>query len=276
MTETANIGTPETLPIAQLNLHHQNPRLGDIEAIKTSMATNGIYKPIVVNRGTYTNRPYEVLAGNHSLKAMRELAEENPTDTRWQQVQAWVVDVDEERATKIVLADNRTADLGDYDNSTLLALLATVEHDLDGTGYTETDYDDLAALYEDATPLPEPETHTPATTQQPTADTPPQTNSTNNTPTPQETQTPTQQEQPLGVTESRGQSTTKHTYHEQPTRMIVLHLPLNQFVWAQQQLENWHNQHPEANGANATALLRLLENYSGETAPTNDETEQPE
>ena len=72
------------------------------------------------------------------MKAIRELAEENPDDPRWQQVEVWMVDVDAERAARIVLADNRTADLGSYDNEELLGLLETVDHDLDGTGYDET------------------------------------------------------------------------------------------------------------------------------------------
>lgn len=136
-------GTLETHPLTALHEHPRNPRRGNPNQIADSIIQNGQYKPLVVNRGTYTNRPYEVLAGNHSLKAMRELAEANPTDRRWQQVQAWVVDVDEERATKIVLADNRTADLGDYDEAALLELIETVDHDLDGTGY---EYDDVDML----------------------------------------------------------------------------------------------------------------------------------
>lgn len=143
MTETPNIGQATTLPITEINLHHKNARLGDVEAIKGSMVANGVYKPLVVNRGTHTGRPNEVLAGNHSLKAMRQLAEANPDDPRWQNVDVWLVDVDEERATRILLADNRTADMGDYDTGVLQELLESVDHDLDGTGY---DYDDLDEL----------------------------------------------------------------------------------------------------------------------------------
>lgn len=142
---TPNIGEPTTPPITELNLHHKNARTGDVQAIKGSMVANGVYKPIVVNKGTHTGRPNEVLAGNHSLKAMRELAQENPDDTRWQNVSVWLVDVDDDRATRILLADNRTADLGSYDNELLQELLESVDDDLDGTGY---DYDDLDTLTE--------------------------------------------------------------------------------------------------------------------------------
>ena len=140
---TANIGAPETLPITELHLYDRNPRMGDVQAIKSSMLANGIFRPIVVNRGTHTGKPNQVLAGNHSLKAMRELTEENPDDTRWSMVNVWMVDVDEEHAAKIVLADNRTADLGSYDNEELIGLMEGLQGNLDGTGYDE---DDLAIL----------------------------------------------------------------------------------------------------------------------------------
>lgn len=142
-TGFASIGTPETLDIADLNLHHANPRRGNVEAIAASMAVNGVYKPLVVNRGTHTGRPMEVLAGNHSLRALRLLTEQQPDETRWRRADCWIVDVDDDRATRIVLADNRTADLGDYDERRLAAALESLDGDLDGTGY---DLDDLADL----------------------------------------------------------------------------------------------------------------------------------
>lgn len=149
MTETRNIGEPQTLPITDLNLHHKNARIGDVDTIKGSMVANGVYKPIVVNKGTHTGRPNEVLAGNHSLKAMRQLAEENPTDPRWQNIAVWLVDVDDERATRILLADNATADKGTYDQAGLLELLEAVDHDLDGTGYNYDELDTIRQTVED-------------------------------------------------------------------------------------------------------------------------------
>lgn len=139
---SANIGTPEEHSIKDLHLYHLNPRVGDVEEIAASMQVNGIYKPLVVNRGTHTGRPMEVLAGNHSLKAMRLLAEQHPGDPQWTVAQCWVVDVDDQQASKIVLVDNRAADLGSYDDDTLAELLDTL-HELDGTGYS---LDDLLAL----------------------------------------------------------------------------------------------------------------------------------
>lgn len=122
-------------PLDTLQPYHQNPRRGDTQAIADSLERNGQYRPIVVNKGTHTSRPNEVLAGNHTLAAAQQLG--------WKTIATYIIDVDDETATRIVLADNRTADLGTYDDDTLLELLETIDHDLDGTGYT---YDDLEAL----------------------------------------------------------------------------------------------------------------------------------
>ena len=147
---THNIGTPQRVPVEELNLHPQNPRQGDTQAIKDSMLANGVFNPLVVNKGDKTGRPMEVLAGNHRLKALRELAEEHPDDPAWGEVDVYLVDVDEERATKILLSDNRTSDFGTYDDKLLLEMLETVDHDLDGTGYDYDNLEDLMALNSDA------------------------------------------------------------------------------------------------------------------------------
>lgn len=128
---------------SDLALHHRNPRVGDVPAIAASLRANGQYKPIVVNRGSHTGRPLEVLAGNHTLLAIRDLAEEYPSDERWQSVDCWVIDVDDDRATRIVAADNRTSELGTFDDRLLAELLADLD-DLEGTGYDPYDLDNLA------------------------------------------------------------------------------------------------------------------------------------
>lgn len=152
---TPGIGKTLLIQTADLNLHHKNPRRGDVDAIAGSLQAHGQFRPIVVNEGTHTGRPLEVLAGNHTLKAIRQLAETNPDDPRWSQVEAYVIDVDDDRATRIVLADNRTSDLGTYDNAELLDLLEELDGAYEGTGYDE-DYID--ALLGENTPeeLPEP------------------------------------------------------------------------------------------------------------------------
>lgn len=141
-------GTPERLPIADLATYHRNPRRGDVPAIRASLLVNGQYRPVVVNRGTHTGRPNEVLAGNHTLLAHRELV---TTDPAWAHLDAWVIDVDDDQAARIVTTDNRTADLGGYDDR-LLAELLTDLPDLDGTGYDPGDLDDVLARLDEDTP----------------------------------------------------------------------------------------------------------------------------
>lgn len=121
-------------PVAELRTYHRNPRRGNTQVIAQSLRVNGQYRPIVVNAGTHTGRPGEVLAGNHTLMAARDLG--------WEHVAAVTVDVDDDQAARIVAADNRTSDLGEYDDRLLLELLADLP-DLDGTGY---DPGDIAAL----------------------------------------------------------------------------------------------------------------------------------
>lgn len=130
-------------PVGSLHAYHRNPRQGDVDAIAESLKTTGQYRPIIVNRGTKTGRRNEVLAGNHTLAAAKKLG--------WADIGVTWLDVDEDTARRIVLADNRTADLGGYDDSVLLSLLQEMP-DLIGTGY---DGDDLLALMGDQYQEPE-------------------------------------------------------------------------------------------------------------------------
>ena len=137
---------------AELALYHQNPRVGDVDAIMNSLRAHGQYKPVVVNRGTHTGRPLEVLAGNHTVKAFRDLTEAEPEDDRWQQVHCWVVDVDDDRAARIVAVDNGTSDLGSFDDQVLSDLLSSLP-DLEGTGYSDDDLDMLNEILEESPDL---------------------------------------------------------------------------------------------------------------------------
>ena len=107
----------------------ENPRIGDVPAMKESLTENTQYRPAVGNirEGTrYGDRT--VLAGNHTHQALEELGEG--------EIAVTYVDVDDEAAWKIVLADNRQGDLGYYDPA---ALLAAIERagGTKGTGYDD-------------------------------------------------------------------------------------------------------------------------------------------
>jgi DNA modification methylase len=131
-------GIPDTLAhlavsVDELVPYGTNPRRGDVSLIAESLAVNGQYRPIVVRSGTN-----EVLAGNHTLLAARELG--------WQLIAATYVECDDEQARRIVLVDNRANDVAGYDDALLLELLKdaqAAETGLAGTGFTDAD---LAAL----------------------------------------------------------------------------------------------------------------------------------
>lgn len=134
-----------SLGVDELQTFERNPRRGDVASIASSLERWGQYRPIVVNAGTVTGRRMEVLAGNHTLLAARSLG--------WASIECAVVDVDEQTAAAIVLADNRLADLGEYSSDDLHALLSSLD-DLTGTGYFA---DDLAGLERELFP-PDPRT----------------------------------------------------------------------------------------------------------------------
>lgn len=113
-----------------LEPYFRNPRVGNVPLIVESLRAHGQYKPLIVNRGTKTGRPNEVLAGNHLLRAGLELGLDKML-VHW-------LDVDDEEAARIVLVDNRASDKGGYDNVLLAELLQDLPS-LDATGYSEGD-----------------------------------------------------------------------------------------------------------------------------------------
>lgn len=145
---TASIGALETVPTKDLNVYYKNARRGDVDLIMESMKHNGVYKPLVVNRGTKTGRPNEVLCGNHSLMAIRRLADENPQDERWQTVDVYVIDVDEDQAKRTVLVDNASNDKSTYDVEDLVNLLTELPT-LEATGFTRDEVDQLLESLDD-------------------------------------------------------------------------------------------------------------------------------
>lgn len=129
----ANKRHETNVPVDNLTLHPANARQGDIGAIMESIQVNGWFGSIVVQESTG-----HILAGNHRFEAATELGFETIPDVIF-------VDVDDEQAIKILLADNKTSDDAIYNDQMLLDLLRAVP-DLEGTGYNQTDLDALDAL----------------------------------------------------------------------------------------------------------------------------------
>jgi len=106
----------KNLPVGKLQPYHENPNLGDPEKTAESLRQNGQYRAIVVNLGSLTGRPYEILAGNHTWMGMKKVG--NPT------IRCDVVDEDEDGAEAIMLADNGSRDGSRYKEDTLARILA--------------------------------------------------------------------------------------------------------------------------------------------------------
>lgn len=132
MKADIQVGQVASVPIGSLSSYPVNPRRGDIEAIAQSLKAHGQYRPIVVQYGTNF-----ILAGNHTYKAAKKLG--------WKKIKVTYVDVSEERAKQIVLADNRLTDLASYNEPLLKNLLSSLP-DLEGTGFSQADVDSLDRL----------------------------------------------------------------------------------------------------------------------------------
>lgn len=227
----------------ELALYHRNANLGNVPAITASLRAHGQYKPVTVNRGTYTGRPNEVLVGNHTVKAIRGLLAEEPDDPRWRQVLANMIDVDDDEAARIVLDDNKSAQDGfGYDQELLADLLGGLPS-LEGTLFTQAEYSDLLASLEEALP----DALDPAGLGD------------DNAPTPQ----PRTGDD--GIIASTDIDTQAGSYVDASTRLVVLTVPIPQFIWMQDVFTRFRNEHDLA--SNTEAVIKLLESWSGETAP---------
>ncbi|AGT12737.1 ParB-like partition protein [Mycobacterium phage Reprobate] len=246
MASTSLVGKTTSIAPSQLNLFHKNPRKGDVSAIASSLRRHTQYKPITANIGTHTGRPNEVLAGNHTLLAFRDLAEAEPGEKAWQKMLVHWVDVDDDLAERIVVADNQTGQLGGFDTAELLGLLEGFGEDIEGLGFTDADISDLTALYEEQNPLTvvDPFNGDDTPERKPFLD--PET----------------------GLMNVKDITTNASEYAEQTARMVVMSLPVPQFVWAQEQMTKLRAERGVE--TNSDLLLSLLSEVTGETPPDAD------
>ena len=116
----------ENVPVGALVPDPTNVRTHDdknLDAIRKSLEAFGQRKPIVVARGN--NDELIVIAGNGTLEAAKSLGWESLAVTEVPR------DWDADRARAYAIADNRTAELADWDNVSLASSLL----DLDAVGW---------------------------------------------------------------------------------------------------------------------------------------------
>ncbi len=130
------------MPIELFKALPGNPRRGNVEAVVKSYEKFGQRKPIVARLEKQDgNQIYTVISGNHQLLAAIKLG--------WTHIAASVVDEDVSVSEAFALADNRTADLGTYDDKALAEMLERVAVDesmLDATGYDLADLEKLLGI----------------------------------------------------------------------------------------------------------------------------------
>jgi len=124
-----------TVDIDSIQSHPSNPRRGDVPGIAESLKVNGQYSPVIVDA-----RNGNILAGNHTWKAAKSLG--------WDAIAAVHVEVDDQQAKRILLADNRTSDLAIYDRANLIELIERLAPDLEGSGWDKRSLERLRRLDE--------------------------------------------------------------------------------------------------------------------------------
>lgn len=126
----------EMVDLDQLTPFPGNARRGRVDVIKESIEKNGQYRSLIVRE--IKNGPRVVLAGNQTMIAITELG--------GTQARCEFIECDDDTARRINLVDNRASDLAEDDEEALAALLADLDGDATGTGYSE---DEIKALIGD-------------------------------------------------------------------------------------------------------------------------------
>lgn len=123
----------ESVPVADLIHFPGNARTHDIDVIAESLREHAQYQPIIVQKSTMF-----VAAGNGTLEAARDVL-------GWTEIDADILDLDDDEALRINLIDNRARDKGTYDERKLRDLIAPLAAagDLTGTGFDLDAFDDL-------------------------------------------------------------------------------------------------------------------------------------
>lgn len=117
----------ETLQITDLKEWENNARIHtrrNLEALKNSLNAFGQTKPILVQKSSM-----RIIAGNGTYQAICALG--------WETIDCRVLDISDEQAEALAIADNRTGDLSQWDERSLTEALKKIDDsgNLDLVGY---------------------------------------------------------------------------------------------------------------------------------------------
>lgn len=139
----------EYVDIESLHLWPRNPKLHDADGISEAIDEFGYVDPIIVDETTK-----RIVSGHGRIAELRRRRDNSEVPPNGITVDegVWLAPVvrgvafeDEDQAERYVLAANRLVETGGYDESKLAALLVQHESEsgLRGTGYSESDVEDL-------------------------------------------------------------------------------------------------------------------------------------
>lgn len=138
-----------TVPLGELEHFPGNARRGDVPAIAASLGELDQYRSLVTR---VVPGGLVVLAGNHTMDALGWLAAGNRPEA-WSEkarLKEWaaearceLIECTDAEARKINLVDNRTPELGGYDDLALSKQLLDLAGDYVGTGWDEEDLQGL-------------------------------------------------------------------------------------------------------------------------------------
>lgn len=224
-----------------------NAKKGDLPAIKASLQRFGQFQTVVVQASTS-----HVIAGNNTVQAAEELG--------WEEIDAYVIDVDDAEAKAINIAANRLPALGSWDLEALLSQYQDLD-DLVGTGIDDDDIADLVASLEpdvsvlvvdDRGETASSPAQAAAEARQPSGD-------------------PDEVEDSYGAptTERRGVLDAAAAALTPPRRLLMLDLPAEVHEWASDRLEELCEENDVQ--TDAEMILRLLAEATGTEAPALEE-----
>ena len=127
------------MKMTEISHHPQNVRIHtkrNLELLKNSLSTFGLYKPILVQKSTKY-----IIAGNGTYQAAQALG--------WEQIDCNLIDVNDEQAKTILIMDNRSSDLSEMDEKAVLDLLKDFDQNsLDLSGYDDKEIDKMLQFQE--------------------------------------------------------------------------------------------------------------------------------
>ena len=132
---------PLLVPIEEVMPYANNANSGDVDIVRDSIQTNGFYGAIIAQKGFGT-----IIAGHTRYEALLSLGSEL-IPVIW-------VETSNVSAARMRIVDNRSTRMGRDDPALLLEELQSIlEADADllltGTGFLETDLEEIRALLEE-------------------------------------------------------------------------------------------------------------------------------